>query len=151
MPLGELVSLAIEQSDYALARHPVAAVLDARRQRAKKLTAARLLPESDGPTRRHRDAELRALAFHRAVARRLDRQLVRDAKRRLRKWQEDGHIDPRWRNRWETLLEQPLDEIRRAISSDDETAADLRQSSPFAGSLSEPERRKIVELVRAAA
>lgn len=151
VPLSELVSLAVELRHHVLARHPVAAVLDGRRERAKKLTAARLLPESHGRTRHHRDAKLRALAFHRAVAQRLDRQLVRDAMRRLRNWQEDGHIDPRWRDRWETLLEQPLDEIRRVISADDEAAADLRQSSPFAGSLSEPERRKIVELVRAAA
>jgi hypothetical protein len=151
VPLGELVSLAVELRQHARARHPVAAVLDDRRARAKKLTAARLLPESGDPARGHRRAELQALAFHRAVARQLDRQLVRDAKRRLRSWQDDGHIDPRWRERWATLLDQPLEEIRRTISTDDEAAADLRQSSPFAGSLSEPERRRIVEIVREAA
>jgi hypothetical protein len=148
VPLSELVSLAIELRHHGSARHPVAAVLDDRRARAKKLTAARLLPESGGSTLGHRQAELRALAFHRAVARQLDRQLVRDAKRRLRRWQEGGHIDPRWREHWATLLDQPLEEIRRTISTDDQAAADLRQSSPFAGSLSEPERRRILEIVR---
>jgi hypothetical protein len=54
-------------------------------------------------------------------------------------------------DRWETLLAQPVEEIRRVISADSEAAADLRQSSPFAGSLSEPERRRIVEIVREAA
>jgi hypothetical protein len=150
VPLGEIVSLAVELRDHAGARHPVAAVLDERRARAARLTAARLLPESGDRTRGHRRAELRALAFHRAVAQRLDRQLVVDAKRRLRRWHSDGHIDPRWFARWTTLLDQPLREIGRVVATDDEDGRDLRQSSPFAGSLSEPERRRIVEIVRAA-
>jgi hypothetical protein len=151
VPLGELVSLAVELRHHEDARHPVAAVLDRRRTRANRLTAAQLLPESGERMDGHRPAELRALAFHRAIARQLNRQLVRDAKRRLRRWQSDGQIDPRWSERWESLLSQPLDEIRQVITVDDETGADLRQSSPFAGSLSEPERQRIVEIVRAAA
>ena len=151
LPLGELVSLAVELRHHALARHPVAAVLDDRRARAETLTATDLLPGSREPARGHRPAELRALAFHRAVARQLNGLLVRDAKRRLRSWQTDGHIDPRWSERWATLLDRPLEEIRRTITADDEIAADLRQSSPFAGSLSEPERRRILEIVREAA
>jgi hypothetical protein len=152
VPLGELVSLAVELRRHAPARHPVAAALNDRRARAMKLTSARLLAGTDGVRQRpHCPAELRALAFHRAVAERLDPQLVRDAKRRLRGWQDDGRIDPRWSERWEMLLDRPLEEIRRATSTDDERFADLRQSSPFAGSLSEPERRRIVEIVRDAA
>lgn len=151
VPLGELVSLAVELRRHLHARHPLAAVLDDRRARAKRLTAARLLPESGKAAGGHRPAELRALVFHRAIAWQLDGQLVTDAKRRLRRWHADRLIDPRLQESWATLLDQPLEEIRRTIKSDDQAAADLRQSSPFAGSLSEPERRRIVEIVREAA
>jgi hypothetical protein len=151
VPTGELVSVAVELRHHASDRHPVAAVLEDRRQRAAKLTAAQLLPGSRDSTHGHRAAELRALAFHRAVALQLDRSVVLDAKRRLRRWQEGGQIDPRWFERWAALLDQPFDEIRRAISTDDEAAADLRQASPFAGTLSEPERGRILEIVRATA
>lgn len=151
VPLGELVSLAVELRRHASARHPVAAALNDRKDRAERLTASRLLAGSDRSPRHHRPAELRALAFHRAVAQRLDPQLVRDARRRLRGWQQAGRIDPRWSEPWEVLLDQPIEEIRRVISADDELSADLRQSSPFAGSLSEPERRRIIEIAREAA
>jgi hypothetical protein len=151
VPTGELVSIAVELSHHASDRHPVAAVLHERRKRAAKLTAARLLPEISGTQRGHRAAELRALAIHRAVALQLDHRVVRDAKRRLRRWEERGQIDPRWAERWATILDQPLADIRETITADDAAAADLRQSSPFAGTLSEPERRRVVEIVRAAA
>jgi len=39
-------------------------------------------------------------------------------------------------------------EIRRALVKEDHEADDLRQNSPFAGMLSEPGRRRIVESVR---
>ena len=39
------------------------------------------------------------------------------------------------------------DQIRKVISADDELGRDLRQNSPLAGLLSEPERRKILEAV----
>ncbi len=151
VPTGELISIAVELRRHLSDRHPVAAVIDARRMRAATLTAARLLPEIGGTRRGHRSAGLRALALHRAVALQLDHRVVRDAKRRLRRWEEGGQIDARWAERWAAILDQPLDEIRQAITADDEAAADLRQSSPFAGTLSEPERRRVVEIVRAAA
>jgi hypothetical protein len=151
VPTGELVSIAVELPRHASDRHPVAAVLDERRTRAAKLTAARLLPETIGTRRGHGAAELRAMAIHRAVALQLDHRTVRDAKRRLRRWEEGGQIDPRWAERWAAVLDQPLAGIRQTITADDEAAADLRQSSPFAGTLSEPERRRVVEIVRAAA
>ena len=148
VPLSELVSLVVERRRHRDARHPVAAVLDERRARAMRLTAARLLPERPGRVAGHRPAELRSLAFHAAVAARLDPQLVRDARRRLLRWMADRHIDARWAEQWATLLDQPLHGIRRAIVADDDEAAALRQSSPFAGSLNEPERRRVVDVVR---
>jgi hypothetical protein len=37
-----------------------------------------------------------------------------------------------------------VSEIRRIIGEDGERERDLRQNSPFAGTLSEPERRKLL-------
>ncbi len=146
IPLGEVVSIAVDQRQHPHARHPVAAVLDVRRARAARLTPA-LLARSQA-TAGHGRAEFQSLVYHRAVARRLDRRTVSDAKRRLLRWERDGRIDPRWAVGWSRLLDQPLEEIRRAMVADDEQMTDLRQSSPFAGSLSEPERRRVLEIAR---
>lgn len=61
---------------------------------------------------------------------------------------EEGNIDPRYARAWEEVLNRPLPEIKRVLTDDDQAARDLRQNSPFAGELSEPERRKILEMIR---
>jgi hypothetical protein len=99
------------------------------------------------PSDPHRIAELRSLAYHRALAPRLRRSMVDQALRKLRRWKEEERIDPRYAEAWEEVLALPLDEIRRAIAADDEGGRDLRQNSPFAGLLSERERRKILAAV----
>lgn len=96
----------------------------------------------------HRGAELRSLAYHRALARRLRRTMADDALRLIWQWRADGKIDEHHADQWERVLERPLDEIRRVISSDDQRGRDLRQNSPFAGMLSEPERRRILTEIR---
>lgn len=95
----------------------------------------------------HRRAALRSLAYHRALAPRLRRPMIDEAIRKIHRWSEDGRIDKRYATQWLDLLEQPVHEIRRAISADDPRGQELRQSSPLAGLLSEPERRKILETV----
>lgn len=95
----------------------------------------------------HRRAEQRAMAYHRALAPRLRRPAVDQAQRKLRRWEEEGRIDPRYAQAWEELFALPMAEIRRAIAADDQRGRDLRQNSPFAGLLSEPERRKILEMI----
>lgn len=95
----------------------------------------------------HRTAELRSLAYHRALAPRLRRQMVDEAQRKLRRWTKEGRIDPRYAQAWEEIFALPMAEIREAIAADDERGRDLRQNSPLAGLLTEPERRKILELV----
>jgi hypothetical protein len=95
----------------------------------------------------HRVAELRSLAYHRALAPRLRRPMVDQARRKLRRWKDEGKIDPRYAQAWEGVLALPLEGIREAITADDERGRDLRQSSPFAGLLSEQERRKIIAVV----
>lgn len=119
-------------------RHPLAAVLRERRG----TTPPRVQHTAPG----HRAAEQRALAYHRAVARRLDDATVADALVRLRRWRDAERIHPRYADDWEALLTGSRAALRRAIAADDDAAAALRQSSPFAGTLSEPERRRVLGL-----
>lgn len=88
----------------------------------------------------HLRSELRSLAYHEAVARRLTRQMANDALHRVWVWREQDRIAARYADLWEEVLALPLHEIRRAITDDSELGRDLRQNSPFAGTLSEPER-----------
>jgi hypothetical protein len=121
------------------------------RQRGDRIRASDLVPEHAAEARGldgHRRAELRSLAYHRALAERLDKPMVDDARHLLWKWQEQGAIDGRYAERWEGVLDRPLGEIRRIIAEDTERGRDLRQSSPFAGMLSEPERRKLLAEIR---
>lgn len=74
--------------------------------------------------------------------------MIDDALRQVWKWRLQGRIDPRYAERWEEVLHGSVADVRKAISEDSQAAADLRQNSPFAGMLSEPERRKVVQQVR---
>lgn len=95
----------------------------------------------------HRASELRSLAYHRAIAPRLRRPTIDEAQRKLRRWKEDGKVDPRHAEAWEEVFAMPMAEIRKAIVADDERGLNLRQNSPLAGLLSEPERRRVLEAV----
>jgi len=95
----------------------------------------------------HDRARARSLAYHQTVARGLRKPAVQEARHVLSRWREQGRIDPHYAERWEQLLERPLPEIRRALMDESREADDLRQNSPFAGLLSEPERRRIVREV----
>lgn len=119
-------------------RHPLAAVLSGERSNRRR-------PPGRSPAG-HRTAEQRGLAYHRAVARRLDDAVIADALVRLRRWREEGRIHPRYADEWEALLTGPRGRLRRAIVADDEEAAALRQSSPLAGALSEADRRRALGL-----
>lgn len=128
-------------------RHLLEPIMVEARQRAERMRPS---VETSGSRRRsdpHRVAELRGLAYHRAIASRLRRPTIDEAQRKLRRWREDGRIDPRHAQAWEEVFALPMTEIRRAITDDDERGRDLRQNSPLAGLLSEPERRKILESV----
>ena len=92
----------------------------------------------------HDRARARSLAYHRAIARRLRKPMVEDARHALFRWREQGRIDPRYADEWERVLRRPVPEIRRTIVEQSQTGDDLRQSSPFAGMLSEPERQQIL-------
>jgi hypothetical protein len=74
--------------------------------------------------------------------------MANDALHLVWKWRNAGKIHPRYASQWEKLLRQPLPEIRRVISADTPYSRDLRQNSPFAGLLSESERRRILSEIR---
>jgi hypothetical protein len=95
----------------------------------------------------HDRARARGLAYHRVIARRLRRPMVQEARHTLLRWREQGRIDPRYAEQWDELLERPIPEIRRALISEDQVGDNLRQNSPFAGMLSEPERQRTLQLV----
>lgn len=92
----------------------------------------------------HDRASARGLVYHAAIAQRLSKPMVAEARHILYRWEQDGRIDPRYAVRWRNVLAMPLPAIRRAITATGPDADDLRQNSPFAGMLSEPERRRIL-------
>ncbi len=158
VPVGALVALydAVqdERQSGRRRRHTLEPVFREGRRRAESLDPRRLLwPQVQqgtdlGKLDRHEVAQLRSLAYHRALAERLRRPMVDDARGVLWQWREGGKIDPRYASRWQEVLDQPLPEIRRVLGADTPQARDLRQNSPFAGMLSEPERRKILATVK---
>lgn len=97
---------------------------------------------------RHERADRRSLAYHRAVAKRLRRPMVDAARRQIWQWQKEGRIDDRYATAWLQILDGPVQDVRRALRTDDSKMRDLRQSSPFAGTLTEAERRKILAEIR---
>jgi hypothetical protein len=117
------------------------------REQAGRITAADLGVGDGAGEGGHSRADRRALAYHRAVAKRLNRQTIGEALHRVWKWRAEGKLDPRYADEWERVLRLPVADVRRTLASDDADARDLRQNSPFAGMLSEPERRRILELV----
>ncbi len=140
-------SVAAERGAGGSSRRPLEPVMARRRERADRLDVAALLPP-DSASKGHDRAARRSLAYHRALARSLDRRMVDAALRQVWKWRLQGRIDPHYAERWERVLREPVADVRRTISEDSQDAGDLRQSSPFAGMLSEPERRKLIQLVR---
>ncbi|MGI8414496.1 MAG: hypothetical protein ACR2LV_11995 [Solirubrobacteraceae bacterium] len=103
--------------------------------------------QQDTERSNHERARARSLAYHRAVARRLRKPIVEEARHVRFRWRDQGRINECYADRWEELLNQPLPEIRRALVDESQDNDDLRQNSPFAGLLSEPERLRIVREV----
>src|SRR5580658_9645950 len=125
------------QDDGGSRRYPLAPTMARRREAARRLRIHQPRGHAGGG---HDRASARSLAYHQAVASRLRRPMVEEARHVLYRWREQGRIDARYAERWEQLLERPLPEIRRALVQESQEADDLRQNSPFAGALSEPER-----------
>jgi hypothetical protein len=97
---------------------------------------------------KHRIIEARSLAMHCLIARKIeaDRRLLAAARRNLEKWiVRYGEGTPRALEEWREILDRPWPEIAALITDAGESAARLRQSSPFAGVLTPAERRQVYE------
>jgi hypothetical protein len=148
--VSELLDLLEQLEETEGSSRPLAAAVSRRRDRSARAMTVDLLPwNPNGESGGHRQTDLRALAYHRAVAKRLSPAVIDAARRRLDRWRKEGRIHPRWADEWDQVLGQPFDQIATVIGEDSQSAADLRQSSPFAGTLSDHERRQILRAVDA--
>lgn len=94
-----------------------------------------------------------SLALGRTVARHLraDEIAVRAlADRNLNRARAQHEGEPQWIREWQQLLDGPVDALIEVLTSLDEGARVLRQSSPFAGVLTARERWAILAKVKAA-
>lgn len=123
------------------------------RQRAAGLRAStRWQPTTAAPLTagmlKHRLIEARSLAMHCLIARKIaaDPRLLDIARLNLEGWMARyGDSPPRALEEWRAILRRPWPEIAALITDPGETGARLRQSSPFAGVLTQPERRRVYE------
>ena len=153
MPVSALVDLyeaiTAERESGRRRLHVIEPAMTEARARANALRPARLIDDRDGAGP-HDRAERRNRAYHAAVARHLRKSTVERALHQLWRWDEEGTIDPRYAEAWEDVLRRPLPEIKRVLTEASQQARDLRQNSPFAGALSEPERRRILDEIHSA-
>ena len=70
--------------------------------------------------------------------------------RHLRQVHSDGSAN-RYLNRWSDLLSGPVESILRVLTSMDEESVELRHTAPFAGVLTEEERRSVIRATRRSA
>lgn len=135
VPVSALLRLrdSIEEDQGATRhRYVIAPTMKSQRKAAKTFKIPKGSGRSEDP---HARAKARSLAYHRALARKLRKSMVEEARHVLFRWQETGRIDPHYANQWEELLSQPIATIRKAIVEESATADDLRQNSPLAGQL----------------
>jgi hypothetical protein len=145
IPLSEFVDLMLEVEELrGEVPRPLSEAIKARRNEADAIDLDQILPRAK---RGHGMAERHSLAYHRLIADRLNDRMVSDARRRIQKEREKNLIHPRWADEWERVLALPLQRIIKAITVDTPRARELRQTSPFAGLLTEQERRRLVKAV----
>lgn len=126
----------------------------ARRRAAGLTLRRRWVPGQDvcAPYSDQRLLEARSLALHCVMARKIDRdaRLLQRARDNVARWTERaGPQAPRYLAEWRAILQRPWPEIARLITGLEEESFRLRQSSPFAGILTQRERRTIYEAFRA--
>jgi hypothetical protein len=102
---------------------------------------------------RHRLAEERSIALHRAVADRLraDPGLLDLARARVREWRASKLVADYYVDVWERTLALPIERLCDALVDASESARAMRQASPFAGVLDARERWQIWRAVGAEA
>lgn len=134
-----------ERQGGTRSRHLLESIVMRDHERAAEIRRGLARSEADDVDDPHDRAQRRALEYHAVVAQRLNRRLISEARQNLFRWRSSGRIHPRYAAQWEAVLDRPIRDIRRAITSDDQTGRDLRQNSPFAGALSEAERGAIFD------
>ena len=90
--------------------------------------------------------------MHAVIARKIERDptLFAIARNNIERWNKRWpESAPSWLYEWQELLKMPWPRVAALITEPSERAARLRQSSPFAGVLSNEERRRIYEAFRA--
>lgn len=89
--------------------------------------------------------------MHAVIAAKIEREpkLLDVARNNLKRWRarRDGGA-PAWYGEWCRILDRPWAEIAAVITEQSEDGVRLRQSSPFAGVLSETERRRVYNAFR---
>jgi len=100
----------------------------------------------------HRLAEERSIAYHRAVAARLEREpaVLVQARARVRAWLVQD-TPPHYARAWDEVLSWPVSRIVEFLVDPGERARELRQSTPFAGAVPPRERWRIWRDARAQA
>lgn len=95
----------------------------------------------------HRRLEQRSLALHRLVARKVIATpgLLTIARENLSRWRAAGDAASPALAEWDAILDGSIESIVALLVSRSERAIRLRQSSPFAGILTEAERKAIYE------
>ncbi|HSU07126.1 MAG TPA: hypothetical protein VLI93_16310 [Acetobacteraceae bacterium] len=95
----------------------------------------------------HTRVDERSLAMHRLVARKLraNPALLDEARDNLRRWQKMEGSPTLTLSEWENILGGSAAQVAEFLEERSERATRLRQSSPFAGILTEAERQAIYE------
>lgn len=95
----------------------------------------------------HSRVDERSLAMHRLVAAKLRTNpvILDEARDNLRRWQKMNGTPALALSEWESILSGPVDQVSQFLEERSERANRLRQSSPFAGALTDAERRTIYE------
>jgi len=100
----------------------------------------------------HRLLEARSLAMHAVIARKIERDptLLAIAHRNIERWSARWKDrPPAWLKEWQQVLKRPWQHVAAVITEPSEHGARVRQSSPFAGVLTNEERWRIYEAFRA--
>jgi hypothetical protein len=95
----------------------------------------------------HSRVDERSLAMHRLIAAKVqaDPALLDKARENVCRWRaNEGSPKPALAE-WEQILSGPINRVAQFLAERSERATRLRQSSPFAGILTDVERRAIYE------
>ena len=92
-------------------------------------------------------ADLRSKALHTAVGQKLVHRpgLLAQARQRLQRMYQTVPYSKNYLDRWDALLDGPLEDLLDILGADTDEATALRHVSPFAGLLGDTERRKTLQ------